>query len=153
TNRDSWHWPLSNRRTLAAQITKSCHTEPMPLLATIKTVLHKTWQRPITVLAIVDRELRVAARRPATYRIRSGAVLATLALITWKLFNFAWQNAPVSQQGRSLFITLSVLAFAYCLLAGVRATSDCISEEKREGTLGLLFLTDLKGIDVTLGKL
>jgi ABC-type Na+ efflux pump permease subunit len=35
----------------------------------------------------------------------------------------------------------------------VRATSDCISEEKREGTLGLLFLTDLRGHDVVLGKL
>jgi len=32
-------------------------------------------------------------------------------------------------------------------------TADCLSEEKREGTLGLLFLTDLKGYDVVLGKL
>ena len=30
---------------------------------------------------------------------------------------------------------------------------DCLSEEKREGTLGLLFLTDLKGYDVVFGKL
>ena len=28
-----------------------------------------------------------------------------------------------------------------------------MSEEKREGTLGLLFLTDLKGYDVVAGKL
>ena len=28
-----------------------------------------------------------------------------------------------------------------------------MSEEKREGTLGLLFLTDLRGFDVVLGKL
>jgi hypothetical protein len=125
----------------------------MPLLAIVTKRLFQALRRPVTVLAIVERELRVAARRPATYRIRSGAMIATLALITWKLFSFASQGAPVSQQGRSLFITLSVLAFAYCLLAGVRATSDCISEEKREGTLGLLFLTDLKGIDVVLGKL
>lgn len=33
------------------------------------------------------------------------------------------------------------------------ATSDSISREKREGTLGLLFLTTLKGRDVILGKL
>jgi hypothetical protein len=32
-------------------------------------------------------------------------------------------------------------------------TADCLSFEKREGTLGLLFLTDLKGFDVVLGKL
>src|SRR5438034_1912167 len=31
--------------------------------------------------------------------------------------------------------------------------SDCLSEEKRDGTLGLLFLTDLKGYDVVFGKL
>src|SRR5258706_227328 len=31
--------------------------------------------------------------------------------------------------------------------------ADCLSEEKRAGTLGLLFLTDLKGYDVVLGKL
>jgi hypothetical protein len=35
----------------------------------------------------------------------------------------------------------------------VRHTADCLSEEKREGTLGLLFLTDLKGYDVVVGKL
>ena len=32
-------------------------------------------------------------------------------------------------------------------------TADCLSVEKREGTLGLLFLTDLRGYDVVLGKL
>lgn len=32
-------------------------------------------------------------------------------------------------------------------------TADCVSDEKREGTLGLLFLTDLRGYDVVLGKL
>ncbi|HEX4645320.1 MAG TPA: ABC transporter permease, partial [Verrucomicrobiae bacterium] len=41
----------------------------------------------------------------------------------------------------------------YALLAGVRFTADSLSEEKREGTLGLLFLTDLKGYDVIFGKL
>ncbi len=125
----------------------------MPLWAIIKRTLHRALRRPITILAIVERELRVAARRPATYRIRAGAVVATLVLIAWKMINFAAVSTPVSQQGRSLFVTLSVLAFAYCLFSGARATSDCISEEKREGTLGLLFLTDLKGIDVVLGKL
>src|SRR5438552_16331975 len=52
-----------------------------------------------------------------------------------------------------LFGLLTGAAVLYCLLSGVRATADCLSEEKREGTLGLLFLTDLKGYDVVLGKL
>jgi ABC-type Na+ efflux pump permease subunit len=41
----------------------------------------------------------------------------------------------------------------YALTAGLRSTADCLSEEKREGTLGLLFLTDLRGYDVVAGKL
>jgi ABC-type transport system involved in multi-copper enzyme maturation permease subunit len=44
-------------------------------------------------------------------------------------------------------------AALYCLFSGVWSTADCLSEEKREGTLGLLFLTDLKGYDVVFGKL
>ena len=52
-----------------------------------------------------------------------------------------------------LFCILTGSAVFYCLLSGVWFTADCLSEEKREGTLGLLFLTDLKGYDVVLGKL
>jgi hypothetical protein len=37
-------------------------------------------------------------------------------------------------------------------LCGGLFTADCISRERREGTLGLLFLTDLKGYDILLGK-
>jgi len=52
-----------------------------------------------------------------------------------------------------LFIAVGILAFAFSLLAGMFLTADCLSEEKREGTLGLLFLTPLKGHDVVFGKL
>src|SRR5262245_7602422 len=52
-----------------------------------------------------------------------------------------------------IFYTLTGGLMLYCLLAGLRSTSDCLSEEKREGTLGLLFLTDLRGYDVIIGKL
>jgi ABC-type transport system involved in cytochrome c biogenesis permease component len=43
--------------------------------------------------------------------------------------------------------------FVFCLFSGMGSTADCLSEEKREGTLGLLFLTDLKGYDIVFGKL
>ena len=43
--------------------------------------------------------------------------------------------------------------FLFCLWEGARGTADCLSREKREGTLGLLFLTDLRGYDVVIGKL
>src|SRR5262249_24034072 len=55
--------------------------------------------------------------------------------------------------GASIFYSMSVLVNFYGLLVGVLRTADCLSEEKREGTLGLLFLTDLKGYDIILGKL
>jgi ABC-type Na+ efflux pump permease subunit len=55
--------------------------------------------------------------------------------------------------GQMLFHSLSVLFGLFSALAGVRYTADSLSGEKREGTLGLLFLTDLKGYDVVLGKL
>jgi hypothetical protein len=105
------------------------------------------------VLPVVDRELRVAARRPATYRTRLWAALAAMGVVAAKRFAEAWLGASAASQGRSLFFGLASLAFVYCLFIGARVTSDCISEEKREGTLGLLFLTDLGGVDVVLGKL
>ena len=44
----------------------------------------------------------------------------------------------VGVAGQLIFAPLNSLAFLYCLLAGVCKTADCLSEEKREGTLGKL---------------
>ena len=104
-------------------------------------------------LPIVERELRVASRRGVTYHTRFWTVFAAILICGWKLMSFAQGAVPPSQSGQNLFNTLSLLAFVYCLFCGAQVTADCLSEEKREGTLGLLFLTDLKGYDVILGKL
>lgn len=104
----------------------------------------------MTFLPIVARELRVASRRPATYW---GRLWAALVAILIAGFWLPVANSVSTSQGQVLFGTLAGLGFVYCLLAGARVTSDCISAEKREGTIGLLFLTDLKGYDVVLGKL
>ncbi|MEO6036277.1 MAG: ABC transporter permease [Verrucomicrobiota bacterium] len=104
-------------------------------------------------LPIAERELRVAARRRATYRTRFWAVFITLIAFTWQFLWLTRGNIPSTLHGRMLFSEISGMAFVYCLFIGARATSDCLSEEKREGTLGLLFLTDLRGYDVVLGKL
>jgi ABC-type Na+ efflux pump permease subunit len=105
----------------------------------------------MTVLPIVARELRVASRRRATYWVRSGAALTVILLGVW-LF-LMMQSVPAQEVALTLFGILTGASVLYCLLSGVRATSDCLSEEKRGGTLGLLFLTDLRGYDVVLGKL
>jgi ABC-type transport system involved in multi-copper enzyme maturation permease subunit len=105
----------------------------------------------MTFLPIVRRELRVASRHRSTYWVRTGAALAVLAIGTWVfLMN---QNSNPKDIAMYLFYVLTGSAVLYSLVSGVRLTSDCLSEEKREGTLGLLFLTDLKGYDVVLGKL
>ena len=83
--------------------------------------------------------------------MRGGAALAALTAGAW-IYPLMSRNAP-HEVGIVLFGTLTILANLYALLAGLRTTADCLSEEKREGTLGLLFLTDLKGYDVVLGKL
>src|SRR5689334_8341494 len=102
-------------------------------------------------LPIVERELRVASRRPGTYRMRFLAGVAVMSL--WFVLLVGTDMAVPAQRGRHLFNALGVLTLGFSMFAGVFLTSDCLSEEKREGTLGLLFLTDLKGYDVVLGKL
>jgi ABC-type transport system involved in cytochrome c biogenesis permease component len=106
----------------------------------------------MTFLPVTERELRVAARRKGTYRTRFVAALIGLLVSTW-VFLISQQNVRPDQLGNELFSVLATLAFAYTLIAGVGVTADCLSGEKREGTLGLLFLTDLRGHDVVLGKL
>ena len=102
-------------------------------------------------LPIVARELRVAARRRATYWTRTTVALGAIA--TAGCFYAANLDAAAQSQGGRVFTGLMVVSLLYSLVAGRRFTADCLSEEKREGTLGLLFLTDLKGYDVVLGKL
>src|SRR5256885_13337716 len=55
------------------------------------------------------------------------------------------------RSSQAIFGVLTAASTLYALLSGIRDTADCLSWEKREGSLGLLFLTDLKGYDVVLG--
>jgi len=105
----------------------------------------------VTFLPIVHRELRVAARRRSTFWIRTGVAVGAIAIgVFLYLANI---DAPAESVSRRIFMSLIVLAILFCLFAGRHSTADCLSQEKREGTLGLLFLTDLKGYDIILGKL
>ncbi len=107
----------------------------------------------MSLFPIVDRELRVAARQRSTYWLRLAAALIGL-LIGWGfLLASLVFGTGIIHLGSGLFGMLTWLSLAAALSAGVFFTSDCLSEEKREGTLGLLFLTDLRGYDVAFGKL
>ncbi|MGA2557344.1 MAG: ABC transporter permease, partial [Verrucomicrobiota bacterium] len=104
----------------------------------------------MTVLPIVGRELAVASRRGGTYWLRFWVAAGALALFCVPC---AFSDVPLSEFGQGIFIFLGSVTLGFCLLAGVFLTADSLSVEKREGTLGLLFLTDLKGYDVVLGKM
>jgi ABC-type transport system involved in multi-copper enzyme maturation permease subunit len=106
----------------------------------------------MVILPVVERELRAAARGKAAYRVRFYAVLLTLALLFW-FVAFTGKDQTSAGYGMELMVLLTIPAFILSLAIGVLATADCVSSEKREGTLGLLFLTDLKGYDVICGKL
>jgi ABC-type transport system involved in cytochrome c biogenesis permease component len=108
----------------------------------------------MTFLPIVERELRVAARRRSTYWTRACVAGGALLLFGGVFGILSLQRAGMGgQTGPILFSIFSWLAFISVCAAGVLLTFDSMSEEKREGTIGLLFLTDLRGYDVVLGKL
>jgi hypothetical protein len=105
----------------------------------------------MTFLPVVTRELRTAARRSATYRgrvILAGVVggIAVCVLV------FGSISSTPSQIGSKIFELMATVTLFFSLATGITKTADSLSEEKRNGTLGLLFLTDLRGYDVVLGK-
>jgi ABC-type transport system involved in multi-copper enzyme maturation permease subunit len=118
----------------------------------------------MTVLPVIVRELRSQARQPLTYWLRvlaAGALLMTFAVAI-----LAHESAAIAQsrataiRGVSPFAHFGSLLFGYlnatificnCVLAPL-LTADCISREKREGTLGLLFLTPLTAHGIVTGK-
>jgi ABC-type transport system involved in multi-copper enzyme maturation permease subunit len=101
---------------------------------------------------IVERELRVAARLPRTFNIRV-LVVTGVAVVGFLMILVGSLSPSPSGAGRGTFLTLSYMILAFCLLEGIRTASDCVSRERRQGTLGFLFLSDLTGYDVVLGKL
>lgn len=105
----------------------------------------------MTLLPIVERELRVASRKWGTYLLRISCAAAAIAIATFVFFGTSLYSSP-AQTGSQMFLVEAWFLFVFALSMGIRVTSDSISVEKRDGTLGLLFLTDLRGYDVVLGK-
>jgi hypothetical protein len=104
----------------------------------------------MTFLPIVARELRVASGK-----FRSHWMRLFMAVTGMLVLGFTLEIARLGRRGSStqVFQILSWYAFLYCLFAGVLTTVDSLGSEKRENTLGLLFLTDLHGCyDIVLGK-
>jgi hypothetical protein len=99
---------------------------------------------------VVRRELQRTGRTSALYTQRT--FVAALAIVVGLLCIIFSRSAPASA-GRMMFNLFAWGGFILCLLEGARSAADAISSERREGTLGLLFLTDVRTHDVVLGKL
>jgi ABC-type transport system involved in cytochrome c biogenesis permease component len=98
---------------------------------------------------LIARELRVQSRRRSTYSARVGWGMAAIAVLLFYTLNFPSQSA----NGKFLLSTIHFYLFVMLFLLAPVGASDAISREKREGTLGLLFLTRLTPRQVVLGKL
>lgn len=99
--------------------------------------------------SILQRELREQSRQAGTYWLRLTGALVMLGLLAW-----VW-NSPLHQMatnGRGYFVGLNRVLFLTIWFVGPVLTADCLSREKRDGTIGLLFLTPLRALDIVLGK-
>jgi ABC-type transport system involved in cytochrome c biogenesis permease component len=103
----------------------------------------------MSAVAVIGRELRAESRRPGNYWLRvlaAGGLMLVFASLV-----ITWQD-DAAYLGRTLFRILHQTTLFACWILAPLMTADCISRERREGTLGLLFLTPLTPLDVILGK-
>ncbi len=102
----------------------------------------------MTLLPVIERELRVQSRRPFTYWLR---VLGLVILLFVGVSQAAKGGASIDHGGRLFGYLNTTLFFTIWILVPL-VTADCISSERREGTLGLLFLTPLRARNIVLAK-
>lgn len=102
---------------------------------------------------VVHREFLVRSRARITYWLRLGAAAAAFVVIVSAVsFSLISGTAGGLSNGAGWFAFFGWCLWIFCLAEGVRQSFDMLSGEKREGTIGLLFLTQMRGLDVVLGK-
>ncbi len=104
------------------------------------------------MLPVVQRELLVASRKWHTFWTRIAAAAIAFFVVLLAVGSGASPSTGASA-GKAIFSTLAWMSFWASFFGGSMLTADSLAVERREGTLGLLFLTDLRGYDVVLGKL
>jgi ABC-type transport system involved in multi-copper enzyme maturation permease subunit len=102
----------------------------------------------MTVAPVIVREMRASARQPFTYTARmcgAGVLVGVAALL-------GLQGYFAADAGGRLFFALNRTLFVALWVLVPLMTADCISRERREGTLPLLFLTPLRAHEIVLAK-
>jgi ABC-type transport system involved in multi-copper enzyme maturation permease subunit len=116
----------------------------------------------VSVLPVIVRELRSQARQPLTHWLRLVSGLSVAAAVGWAF----WTMGTVRNQrvgvgampnlihtfGTTLFGKMNLFIFTAIWLFVPLATADAISRERREGTLALLYLTELRSFGIVVGK-
>ena len=87
------------------------------------------------IAPIALRELLVASRRSASWRIRLATTVCGFLVAMFALLG----ASSVTSAGQGIFNVLTFMVLVYAAGAGFLLTTDCIGEERREGTFGLLF--------------
>lgn len=100
------------------------------------------------IVSVIHRELRVQARQPFTYWLRAVGLLVLLAGGTLFLEDELFE----ANLGGRLFGAMHFLCYLALWILLPLAAADCISRERREGTLGLLFLTPLRPSHIVIAK-
>lgn len=115
----------------------------------------------MSILPVILRELKSQARQPLTYWLRvlgAISVAGAFGIAWWNVHDFQNSNPfgsvrnPVGTFGTALFGKLNLFMFLSIWLFVPLSTADAISRERREGTLALLFLTELRSWGIVLGK-
>ncbi len=100
------------------------------------------------VWSVIVRELRAQARQSFTYWLRT---LGVVVLIGGAIL-FLGDNYLDRDLGGELFGFMHLLCYLSIWIFVPLSAADCISRERREGTLGLLFLTPLQPPHIVIAK-
>lgn len=106
------------------------------------------------VQTVIERELRVQARRRGTYWLRVLAGGATSMVLAF--FLLIEKPVPItgpSGRGPWLFAVLHTTVSLVLAVVCPLMSADTLARERREGTLGLLLLTPLRPGSIVLGKI
>ena len=107
----------------------------------------------MNAFVVILRDLRRLSRHSYTFWGR--AVFGALAFLglwgTALAVDYGFVSGII--KGKAVLWLLAQLLLFLCAIAGVVTTADSLSEERREGTLGLLFLTPLRPLELLSGRL